>query len=97
MNKVQPQLQHMINGFKVSNHRLLNMIANGLTKLIDKKVPGLKLKYGGKSINDNTVSAVLTGEIIFSNKDEFDNASDKIRSTMQQLQNQSNLITILKE
>lgn len=93
---IKEELQQVNDGFDISNHRFLNMIANGISKLIAKDVPGLKLRYTGKSIKGNVVSAVLIGEIHLNNPDELDRASDKVKTTMQGLKNPTNLIEVIE-
>jgi len=97
MNKTKSQLQMADEGFRVSNHRFMNMIASGISALIAETVPGLKLQYTGKSIRGDSISAVLIGKIQLADKEELDSTSDKVRITMQGLKNPSNLLATMRE
>lgn len=94
---MKDKLQSVNDGFEISNHRFLNMVANGISALVQEAVPKFVLKYTGKSSSDNRISAVLIGEKTFATKNDLDDASDKIKSIMRSIKNPSDLISALKE
>jgi len=89
--------KNISNSFEISNHRFVNSIANGISNLIGQKVPGVKLQYVDKVVSGNSISTILSGQIVVNSQDEYDEISNEIRTVMQGLKNPSNLISIIKE
>ena len=93
---VSKNVEMISDNFDVTNHRFMNMIANGVSQLIAQNIPGLQLRHSGKSINGNIMSSVLLGEMIVS-EDELKSVDDKVRNIIQGLKNPANLISVMQE
>lgn len=84
-------------GFENSNHRFLNMLANGLEQKVKTIVPEINSAIIGKTVQGSKINLVYTGEVVPKTEEEYDDIKNKIHNLINTLQNPTNLLRILKE
>lgn len=94
---MKDQLQNIKDGFKVSNHRFLNKLADGISAKIKQRIPNLELRYTGKSVKGDIITAVVIGETYFAEADDVSEASKAVGIIMQELKNPSTLIGVVEK
>ncbi len=88
------QVNKVGNGFDASNHTFFKAIANAVQAEIEKNT-GLKLVLQGKTSSKGSITAILAGQSV--DPKQIDGLDDKVRQTMDNLRNPSNLISALKK
>lgn len=84
-------------GFENSNHKFLNMLANGLEQRVKTLVPEIESAVFGKTVQGNNINLMLTGEIVPKTEEEYNDIKNKVHNLIETLKNPTNLFAILKE
>lgn len=94
--KASRQFKHVNVGFGISNHTFINKIAAGIQQKLQQEVPGLALRMGGKSENGTKIKIMLTGSIATADADQHEEVVTKVRQTIDDLKNPSDLLSLVK-
>jgi len=95
--ELTPQINQIENGFRTSNHRFLNQLSNGIIKSVREMAPGLELRLTDKAIEQDKIIATLVGTVTFESEEKRSRALDRIRQYMNDMKNESKLISEVKE
>jgi len=61
--KVSEQFKQIRSELQVANHRIFNDMVARMMRAIETDVPGLRLRLSGKNSDNNTISAIVSGEV----------------------------------
>lgn len=90
---VKGDIKNIINGFKISNHKFVNELSNGLQKTITNKVSELEMIPEGRKESGSTISLRLVGQTYTEDPEQ---TQKRINDVMQKLRNANILISLIK-
>lgn len=94
--KASDQVKQIRANVAVSNHRFFNMIADGVIRSLEGKVPGIKLVRTAGSITKNGGTIVVTGQMPVASEEEKEKAETDVRQAIDALKNPADLLSTIR-
>lgn len=74
----------------------MTMLATGIKKRFKERLPDLKLRVGGKTVNGSVITLQITGNIVAEDANDHQRIDDTVRQTIDALRNPSDLLSTLE-